>query len=420
MILSYLPNLRIFHVKLLSDQPKYLFWFNGQWHNETLKTFSHSFYSIQSIKYHWLQERLSSATNINNHYSVSHISIHNEMEINCDLIYFPNVTKLTIFPYSNRTCHSLSTVLDQIIPLIQLTELIINYPKFCIGKLVELLYYSPNIRTLLLHSISFDKISSVSIQESQTFEIVSKKNRITNITITKYDALENVRLLSQTTQLPDYSCSENNVSIQFTLSSSSHSAWNSTSNCSLQQCNVNSNNNNNCLSSSTPCFDYRTINNISYCAPAILCSILEECKNVTQTCSSNNSICIINSCCSSQAVCLPFLATFMCKTGWISTSNMTNVRAGHTASILSNGKLLVTGGVDNSSALNSAQLYDSSTGTWTTTGNITNARYEHTTSVLSNGNILVTGGHGDTGGSKVYIIYENRVVYPTYLITFIP
>ncbi|CAF3888017.1 unnamed protein product, partial [Adineta steineri] len=191
MILSYLPNLRIFHVKLLSDQPKYLFWFNGQWHNETLKTFSHSFYSIQSIKYHWLQERLSSATNINNHYSVSHISIHNEMEINCDLIYFPNVTKLTIFPYSNRTYHSLSTVLDQIIPLIQLTELIINYPKFCIGKLVELLYYSPNIRTLLLHSISFDKISSVSIQESQTFEIVSKKNRITNITITKYDALEN-------------------------------------------------------------------------------------------------------------------------------------------------------------------------------------------------------------------------------------
>ncbi|CAF1170949.1 unnamed protein product [Adineta steineri] len=27
---------------------------------------------------------------------------------------------------------------------------------------------------------------------------------------------------------------------------------------------------------------------------------------------------------------------------------------------------------------------------------------------------------GDTGGSKVYIVYENRVVYPTYLITFIP
>ncbi|CAF1065495.1 unnamed protein product [Adineta steineri] len=119
----------------------------------------------------------------------------------------------------------------------------------------------------------------------------------------------------QTTQLPNYSCSENDVSIQFTLSSSFHSASNLTSNCSLQQCNTSLNSNNNCLSSSTPCFDYRTINNISYCAPGILCSILETCGNIAQTCSSNNSVCVINSCCSSQAVCLPFLATQMCKTG---------------------------------------------------------------------------------------------------------
>ncbi|CAF3896181.1 unnamed protein product, partial [Adineta steineri] len=121
----------------------------------------------------------------------------------------------------------------------------------------------------------------------------------------------------QTTQLANYSCSENNVSIQFTLSSSSHSAWNPTSNCSLQQCDISLNGNNNCLSSSTPCFDYRTINNISYCAPGILCSILERCDNNTQTCSSNSSVCIINSCCSPQAVCLPLLATQMCNTGCV-------------------------------------------------------------------------------------------------------
>ncbi|CAF1578477.1 unnamed protein product [Adineta steineri] len=119
--------------------------------------------------------------------------------------------------------------------------------------------------------------------------------------------------LGQTTQLPNYSCSENNVSIQFTLSSSSHSAWNQTSNCSLQQCDISSNGSNSFLSSSTPCFDFRTINNISYCAPGILCSILEACDNITQTCSSNNSICVINSCCSPQAVCLPVSATQMCE-----------------------------------------------------------------------------------------------------------
>ncbi|CAF0977204.1 unnamed protein product [Adineta steineri] len=134
--------------------------------------------------------------------------------------------------------------------------------------------------------------------------------------------------IGQSTQLSNYSCSENDISIQFILSSSAHSAWNSTSNCSLQQCNISLNGNNNCLSSSTPCFDYRSINNISYCAPGILCSILETCDNITQTCSSNNSVCVINSCCSSQAVCIPFLATQICKTE-IPISSFAEVTASH-------------------------------------------------------------------------------------------
>ncbi|CAF1570195.1 unnamed protein product, partial [Adineta steineri] len=35
-------------------------------------------------------------------------------------------------------------------------------------------------------------------------------------------------------------------------------------------------------------------------------------------------------------------------------------------------------------------------------------------------NLRYNSVSGDTGGSKVYIVYENRVIYPTYLITFIP
>ncbi|CAF1210446.1 unnamed protein product [Adineta steineri] len=223
--------------------------------------------------------------------------------------------------------------------------------------------------------------------------------------------------IGQTTQLPNYSCSENNASIQFTLSSSFHSAWNPISNCSLQQCNTSLNDNNNCLLSSTPCFDYRTINNISYCAPGILCSILERCNNITHTCSSNSSVCVFNSCCSPQAVCLPLLATQMYKTGWFSTGHMANARADHRASVLSDGKVLVTGGRDsNGNAINSAELYDPSTiaggsdyngylnstevydpstGTWTITGNMNNGHSDHTASVLSNGKVLVTGGIGN-------------------------
>ncbi|CAF0906873.1 unnamed protein product [Adineta steineri] len=77
---------------------------------------------------------------------------------------------------------------------------------------------------------------------------------------------------------------------------------------------------------------------------------------------------------------------------WFSTANMTSARTGHKASVLSNGKVLVTGGFHGPNALNSAQLYDPSTGTWVTTSSMNDGRHLHTASVLSNGKVLVTGG----------------------------
>ena len=78
---------------------------------------------------------------------------------------------------------------------------------------------------------------------------------------------------------------------------------------------------------------------------------------------------------------------------WTTTGSMTNALEYHTASILTNGKVLVTGGVGGG---NSAELYDPSTGSWTTTGSMNTARYYHTASILTNGKVLVTGG--ENGG----------------------
>ncbi len=121
--------------------------------------------------------------------------------------------------------------------------------------------------------------------------------------------------LGQTTEAPNYSCSVNDSNVKFTLSSSSHSAWEPTTNCFLSQCNVNSSSNDSCRSSSTPCFDYRTVNNISISAPAISCSILEPCNDITNQCISTSSVCVINSCCSPSAVCLPRSWTSFCTSG---------------------------------------------------------------------------------------------------------
>ncbi|CAF3519115.1 unnamed protein product [Rotaria sp. Silwood1] len=64
----------------------------------------------------------------------------------------------------------------------------------------------------------------------------------------------------------------------------------------------------------------------------------------------------------------------------------------HTASILTNGKVLITGGEDLWGPLGTAELYDPSTGTWATTGNMTYVRQCHTASTLKNGKVLITGG----------------------------
>ncbi|CAF5057628.1 unnamed protein product, partial [Rotaria magnacalcarata] len=64
---------------------------------------------------------------------------------------------------------------------------------------------------------------------------------------------------------------------------------------------------------------------------------------------------------------------------WTTTGNMNYARLFHTASVLFDGTVLVTGGNNSTEILNSAELYDPSIGNWITTGNPNNARMSHTT-----------------------------------------
>jgi len=74
---------------------------------------------------------------------------------------------------------------------------------------------------------------------------------------------------------------------------------------------------------------------------------------------------------------------------WSITGNLNTARNAHTATLLSDGKVLVAGGY-NRAALTSAELFDPATGTWSITGNL-NTADGFTATLLPNGKVLVTG-----------------------------
>ena len=83
---------------------------------------------------------------------------------------------------------------------------------------------------------------------------------------------------------------------------------------------------------------------------------------------------------------------------WTLTGSMSTARARHTMTQLTNGQVLATGGVDYASngsvqVLASAELYNPATGQWTLTGSLHTPRVDHSATLLSNGQVLVAGGN---------------------------
>jgi len=81
------------------------------------------------------------------------------------------------------------------------------------------------------------------------------------------------------------------------------------------------------------------------------------------------------------------------------TGPMTTGRFFHTATLLGNGMVLITGGLNEGGSLASAEIYDPTTMTFTGTGTMTTVRMGHTATLLGNGNVLIAGGATDFGGA---------------------
>ncbi len=93
---------------------------------------------------------------------------------------------------------------------------------------------------------------------------------------------------------------------------------------------------------------------------------------------------------------------------WSAGAALASARSDHTATLLDNGRVLVVGGrsASGNAALNTAQLYDSSTNTWINAGNLSAARSRHTATRLRNGKVLVIGGQHNGATLSSAEIYD--------------
>lgn len=89
---------------------------------------------------------------------------------------------------------------------------------------------------------------------------------------------------------------------------------------------------------------------------------------------------------------------------WTAAGDMATARRGHGATLLADGRVLISGGViccDLAGEIltGTAEVYDPGTGVFQPTGSLVTARALHTATLLADGRVLVTGGFVAVDGS---------------------
>jgi hypothetical protein len=115
--------------------------------------------------------------------------------------------------------------------------------------------------------------------------------------------------------------------------------------------------------------------------------------------------------------------------GFSRTADMQTVRASHTAALLSDGRVLIAGGSalaadgDTCATLSSAELFDPGSGTFSPTGNMTAFRFGHTATTLKDGKVLIAGGSDvseDPDNGCTGLVFASAELYDPATKSFAP
>ncbi len=83
--------------------------------------------------------------------------------------------------------------------------------------------------------------------------------------------------------------------------------------------------------------------------------------------------------------------------------------SGRTATLLTNGKVLLTGGEhEDYGRFANAEIYDPVTGIFTPTGMMSRARDNHTATLLSDGTVLIAGGESESCDWRWVLLFRNH------------
>jgi N-acetylneuraminic acid mutarotase len=108
---------------------------------------------------------------------------------------------------------------------------------------------------------------------------------------------------------------------------------------------------------------------------------------------------------------------------WTAIASLRNARESHTATLLSNGNVVVAGGQGSGNVIASTEVYSPTTGAWTTSGSLNTARASANAVLLSSGSFLVAGGcvsaclGGNTATAELYNSVNGSWSYTGSMIT---